>query len=74
MDPRFRTHYLPDGQAPKAGARMAFPKLAKTLRQVARLGRDGFYEGWIAEDLCATLNQQNKKSVLFGVHVASLFC
>ena len=58
MDPRFRTHYLPDGQAPKAGARMAFPKLAKTLRQVARLGRDGFYEGWIAEDLCATLNQQ----------------
>jgi len=50
-----REQYLPGGRAPAAGERMRLPNLARTLRTIAREGRDGFYKGWVAEDLVGYL-------------------
>ena len=44
-------HYLKDGRSPREGDIMAYPALAKTLKQIARKGRAGFYEGEIADDI-----------------------
>src|SRR4051812_41693979 len=41
--------YLPGGQLPAAGSRLANPDLAKTLELLAHHGRDGFYRGPVAE-------------------------
>jgi gamma-glutamyltranspeptidase/glutathione hydrolase len=43
--------FLKAGAAPKAGERWRLPKLAETLRTIAKEGPDGFYRGWVAEDL-----------------------
>jgi gamma-glutamyltranspeptidase/glutathione hydrolase len=48
--PAFVSAYLARG-APGAGQRVRAPKLAATLRNVARLGKRGFYEGWVAQDI-----------------------
>lgn len=45
-----------DGRAPEPGDRHRQPKLAASLRAVARSGRDGFYAGEVAEDMVAYLN------------------
>ncbi len=42
---------LPEGKAPRPGARLASPDLARTLEAVAAAGRDGFYEGEVAREL-----------------------
>ena len=55
-DPSSTAKYLANGQAPKAGEIWRLPELAETLRTIAREGRDGFYEGWVAEDIVAYLS------------------
>jgi len=48
--------YLNNGRAPRAGEVWRSPELAETLECVAREGRDGFYRGWVAEDMVGYLN------------------
>jgi gamma-glutamyltranspeptidase / glutathione hydrolase len=43
--------YLPDGHAPKAGEIFRNRDLARSLREIASKGRDGFYRGRIAESI-----------------------
>lgn len=43
--------FLPAGQAPRAGARLANPDLARTLQALAEGGRAGFYEGPVAQEM-----------------------
>jgi len=47
--------YLPDGDAPAAGARLVNADLGRTLRSIATQGRKGFYEGPVAEAMVAAL-------------------
>lgn len=62
-----RGFYLLDGKAPVAGQVFRAPGQAEVLRRIAREGRTGFYEGEVAEDMVASL--QN----LGGVHTAADF-
>ena len=62
-----RRHLLLDGKPPKAGDRMRFPALARTLRIIARDGRDGFYRGEVAHDMVAELQ------ALGGLHTLEDF-
>lgn len=52
------TPFLPNGQAPNAGDIFRQPRLAETLRQIARHGAKAFYEGPIAADMVATLRER----------------
>ncbi|MGB0659579.1 MAG: gamma-glutamyltransferase family protein [Mangrovicoccus sp.] len=51
-----RGHFLIGGQPPKAGEVFSAPGQAEVLRRIAKDGRAGFYEGEVAEDMCAALN------------------
>ena len=55
-DPTAVRTYLPDGKPPEPGSLHRQPQLAETLRIIARDGRDGFYQGPVAEDIVAYLN------------------
>ena len=46
-----RRDFLVDGRAPAAGTVHRQPRLAESLRQIARGGRDAFYRGPIAEEI-----------------------
>ena len=46
-----RRDFLVDGHAPAAGTVHRQPRLARSLRQIARGGRDAFYRGPIAEEI-----------------------
>jgi gamma-glutamyltranspeptidase/glutathione hydrolase len=50
-----RKHCLKDGRTPRLGEIMAYPALARSLRLIARDGRDAFYRGEIADDMLQTL-------------------
>lgn len=54
-EPSAREQYLLQGRAPRAGERFRLPKLGRTLREIAGKGRDGFYSGWVAEDIVGYL-------------------
>ncbi|WP_416898855.1 MAG: gamma-glutamyltransferase [Minwuia sp.] len=43
--------FLPGGEVPRAGARLANPNLARSMEAFARDGRAGFYEGEVARAL-----------------------
>lgn len=62
-----RQNLLKDGHVPKAGDVMQFPALAKTLRRIAKGGRDAFYTGEIAKDMVAELK------ALGGLHTMEDF-
>ncbi len=47
--------YLINGKAPKAGQMFRAPGQAEVLRRIAEDGREGFYEGEVAEDMVAAL-------------------
>src|SRR5437879_8626186 len=48
-------YLLPHGKAPVAGDVIHQPELGRTLRAIAKNGRDAFYHGAIAEDMVETL-------------------
>ena len=48
-------YLLPGGKPPVAGDVIRQPELGKTLRAIAKDGRDAFYKGAIAEDMVETL-------------------
>ncbi|CAG8661023.1 3282_t:CDS:2, partial [Paraglomus brasilianum] len=53
---------LLDGRAPRAGEIMRMPKLARTFRELAEKGKDGFYKGRIAEAIVELI--QSKGGVM----------
>ncbi len=59
--------YLKDGRPPGYGSVMKLPVLAETLRLIAKKGRDGFYEGAVAQDIVNYLRK------LGGLHTLDDF-
>ncbi len=53
--PGFRDAFLPGGAAPAAGTIHKQPRLAATLRRLARAGLDDFYRGGLARAMAADL-------------------
>lgn len=51
-----RTHYMLNNTAMTAGQMFRAPGQAEVLRRVAMHGREGFYEGEVAEDMVKSLN------------------
>ncbi|WP_372071865.1 gamma-glutamyltransferase [Tistrella mobilis] len=47
--------FLAGARAPAAGTRMPQTQMCRTLSAIAKDGARGFYEGWVAEDMVATL-------------------
>jgi len=62
-----RDLFLMDGKAPKAGQMFRAPQQADVLRRIALNGRDGFYDGEVAEDMVASL------AAMGGVHTLDDF-
>ena len=50
--------FLPAGDPPRAGAKLANPNLARTLQALADGGRAGFYEGPVAKEM-ARFSKEN---------------
>jgi gamma-glutamyltranspeptidase/glutathione hydrolase len=50
-----RKFFLTDGQAPRQGQMFRAPGQAQVLRAIAAKGRDGFYDGEVAEDMVTSL-------------------
>ena len=59
--------YLIDGKAPTPGQIFRAPGQAEVLRRISEHGRDGFYEGEVAEDMVASLQAAG------GVHTLDDF-
>jgi gamma-glutamyltranspeptidase / glutathione hydrolase len=48
-------YLLKNNEAPVTGDVMKQPELGQTMRTIAKLGPDGFYKGYVAEDMVQTL-------------------
>ncbi|EPX77822.1 gamma-glutamyltransferase family protein [Litoreibacter arenae] len=48
-------YYLMNGAAPQAGQVFRSPEQAEVLRRISEFGRNGFYEGEVAEDMVTSL-------------------
>lgn len=59
--------YLKNGNPPAVGSLQRQPELGATLEKIAREGRDGFYQGEVAEDIVSYLNS------LDGLHTLEDF-
>ena len=66
-DPGGAALFMPTGDTPGAGALHRQPKLAATLERIASEGRDGFYQGAVAEDMVEHLNRRG------GLHTLADF-
>lgn len=55
--PGFAAHFMPSGDAPKAGDRLVQPGLAGLLEQLAHAGLDDFYRGDAAREIAADLDR-----------------
>ena len=55
--PGFRDTYMPGGRAPAKGEVFRNPRLAKTLRRIAKGGRNAFYRGDIAREIAAYMKE-----------------
>ena len=56
--PGFAETFMPNGRAPKKGEIFKNPRLAKTLKKIARGGRDAFYKGEIAQAIAEYIQEQ----------------
>lgn len=54
-DPVAAELFLHHGRAPAIGTLHRQPRMAETLRAIARHGHAGFYQGWVAEDIVSRL-------------------
>jgi gamma-glutamyltranspeptidase / glutathione hydrolase len=59
QDPPAAATFLPSGRAPSAGEVFRNPKLASTLEQIGKGGRDVFYRGAIAQAIAADMKRRN---------------
>ena len=50
-DDPLRAIVLPDGKPLKVGQTETRPELARTLATIAQKGKDGFYRGWVAQEI-----------------------
>ena len=62
--------FLPNGDAPQVGTTFRNPDLAKTLRDIALRGTDRFYDGPIADEIAAVVQQPENSGVLTGYMTA----
>jgi len=67
-DPAAAATFLPGGRAPQPGEVFRNPKLAVTLGQIAKGGRDAFYKGSIAQAIAADM--QRRKGLLTEADLA----
>ncbi|GAA5112970.1 gamma-glutamyltransferase [Pseudonocardia adelaidensis] len=56
--PRTAAIFLPGGRAPREGERLVQGDLAHSFEQLAQGARAGFYEGSIAERICASVHAE----------------
>ena len=56
IEPTARLLY-PGGKIPEPGSMFSQPGLAATLREIAEKGREGFYNGWVADSLVALMSR-----------------
>ncbi|PWN52415.1 gamma-glutamyltranspeptidase [Violaceomyces palustris] len=49
---------LLDGRAPRAGESIRMPNLARTFRELATKGKDGFYKGRVAQEIVSLIKSK----------------
>ncbi|MCP5035980.1 MAG: gamma-glutamyltransferase family protein [Rhodobacteraceae bacterium] len=65
--------YLKNGQAPKPGDLFRAPWQANAMRRIAKVGRAGFYQGEVAEDMVASLRALGGSHTLEDFAATSCF-